>query len=218
MSIKVNVYNQNGDNVEEISLSKKVFLLEANNDLIHQSVVAQMANQRQVLAHTKERVDVRGGGKKPWKQKGTGRARAGTSRSPIWRGGGVTFGPLKVNNFKKKINKKMKHNALLMVLSDKISSNCLIVLDKIDVKEVKTKNIDLILKNLETKILNHKEAKKRSILLINDENSQDIKRVSKNLIGVHSIGLNNINIVDLLKYSNVIMTREVIEKIDKQYK
>ncbi|MFA5420997.1 MAG: 50S ribosomal protein L4, partial [Patescibacteria group bacterium] len=106
MSVKINVYNQEAKVVGEVKLSDKVFALEANSDLIHQALVAQMSNERQVLAHTKTKAEVRGGGKKPWKQKGTGRARAGSSRSPIWVGGGVTFGPRKDRNFTKKINKK----------------------------------------------------------------------------------------------------------------
>ena len=103
MSIKIKVYNQKVEEAGEMKLSDKIFNVEANNALLHQAMVAQMSNERQVLAHTKSRSEVRGGGKKPWKQKGTGRARAGSSRSPIWIGGGVTFGPTKERNFSKNI-------------------------------------------------------------------------------------------------------------------
>ncbi|MCK4554466.1 50S ribosomal protein L4, partial [Candidatus Parcubacteria bacterium] len=118
MSISVKIYNQKAEAVGDIKLSDKVFGVKANEPLVHQAMVAQMSNERQVLAHTKDRSEVRGGGRKPWKQKGTGRARAGSIRSPIWKGGGVTFGPRKDRNFSKNINKKMKQNAMLMVLSD----------------------------------------------------------------------------------------------------
>jgi len=145
MSIKINVYNQAAEQVGDIKLSDKVFGIKLNEALIHQAMVTQMANERQVLAHTKDRSEVRGGGKKPWRQKGTGRARAGSSRSPIWIGGGVTFGPTKDRNFKKKINQKMKQKAILMVFSDKAVSENIAVLDKIETSEFKTKIFDGIL-------------------------------------------------------------------------
>ncbi len=218
MTVKVKVYNQNGDKTEEISLSKSVFGVKINNDLIHQVVVAQMGNKRQVLAHTKERAEVRGGGKKPWKQKGTGRARVGTNRSPIWRGGGVTFGPLKVNRFKKKINKKMNKNALLMVLSNKVFNNSLIILDKIDIEEYKTKVVNGIFTSLETKVFEQKKKEKRSILLIIDKKDKLIKKSTNNLVGVDIINLDNINIIDLLKKKNIVMIKDSVKSIEKQYK
>jgi large subunit ribosomal protein L4 len=120
-------------------LPKEIFDVEINPDLIHQVVVAQTANRRRVIAHTKGRGEVRGGGKKPWRQKGTGRARHGSIRSPLWKGGGVTFGPTKERTFKKEINKKMKRKALFMVLTAKAKNNLLLVLDKIILEQPKTK-------------------------------------------------------------------------------
>ena len=153
---KVNIYNQKAETVGELELDAKVFAVKPNEALVHQAVVAQLANERQVLAHTKDRSEVRGGGKKPWRQKGTGRARQGSIRSPQWIGGGIVFGPLKTRNFSLKINKKMKQKAMFMALSDKLASNDLIVLDNLEMKESKTKAFDLILTNLEKKYLSQK--------------------------------------------------------------
>src|SRR3989339_389516 len=131
MSIEVKIYNQKAEETGNLTLKDKVFGVKLNETLVHQAAVTQAANNRQVLAHTKTRAEVRGGGKKPWKQKGTGRARAGSSRSPIWIGGGVTFGPLKERNFKKDINKKMKQKAMFMVISDRVASEAMAILDEV---------------------------------------------------------------------------------------
>jgi len=125
------VYNQQGEKVGQVDLPAELFGVPLNRDLVHQVVVTQMANSRQVLAHTKDRSEVRGGGAKPWRQKGTGRARHGSIRSPIWVGGGVAFGPTKERVFAKKINKKMKRQALFMVLSSKVKDKEIVLLDKI---------------------------------------------------------------------------------------
>lgn len=219
MAINVNIYNQNGEIVGDKKLVNKVFAVKANHDLIHQAMVAQMSNERQVLAHTKDRSEVSGGGKKPWKQKGTGRARSGSSRSPIWIGGGVTFGPRSDRNFKKDINKKMKQKAMLMVLSDKIENQKIVVLDKIEMPEFKTKTFGAVLKNFEGKVLTIKEgeSKKRSVLVINDTKDDKVKFSGRNLAGTKVIGLNNINIFDLLKYRDLIITAAAVEKLEKQY-
>ena len=129
--MKVSVYNQEGKEVGKVLLPKEIFEVKVNPDLVHQVVVCQMANRRQPIAHTKDRGEVRGGGRKPWSQKGTGRARHGSIRSPLWIGGGVTFGPRKEKIFKKKIPKKMRRKALFMVLSGKAKENLLLVLDKL---------------------------------------------------------------------------------------
>ena len=162
MSIKVKVYNQKAEAISEASLPAKVFGVKVNEPLVHQAMVTQMANERQVLAHTKGRSDVRGGGKKPWRQKGTGRARAGSSRSPIWIGGGVTFRTIKDRNFKKDINKKMKQKALCMVLSDRAKDGSIAVLDKLDIIEFKTKIFNSILKSFEDKVLNSIKTRSRN--------------------------------------------------------
>ena len=171
------------------------------------------------MAHTKDRSEVRGGGKKPWKQKGTGRARVGSSRSPLWIGGGVTFGPTKNRNFKKKINRKMKQQALCMVLSDRINNNSLVVLDNLDAKEYKTKTINEVFKNIEAKILNKENGKKskRSILVVNDGKGEEFKYSVRNLVGIKNVNLENINIVDLLNYQNLVITESAVKKIEALY-
>ena len=201
--------------VGEVKLSDKVFALEANPDLIHQALVAQMSNERQVLAHTKTKAEVRGGGKKPWKQKGTGRARAGSSRSPIWVGGGVTFGPRKDRNFTKKINKKMKQKALMMVFSDRAKNDSLVVVDKLEMGEFKTSKMNSILKNLESNLKDN--AGKRSILIINEGKNKEVLNSARNLSGVEIINLENINIIDLLAKKNFILSQEAVKKIDEVY-
>lgn len=242
---KINIYNQKGEKTGDVKLSEKIFGMEVNEALVHQAVVTQMGKERQVLAHTKGRADVRGGGKKPWKQKGTGRARAGSSRSPIWIGGGVTFGPLKTRNFSKKINKKMKQNAIFMVLSDRVTDNRLIALDEFKTDEFKTKNVIAIIEKLEKvldKDLSKKEksldnsvkendvkdkkeaiktkkvSPKRSILIVNDKSDEKIKFSGRNISGAKIINLDNINIVDLIKFRNLIFTSDAIKKLEKIYK
>lgn len=219
MSVKLNVYNQTAEKSGNIELSEKVFGLKISEPLVHQAMVTQMANERQVLAHTKGRSEVRGGGKKPWRQKGTGRARVGSSRSPIWIGGGVTFGPTKDRNFKKKINRKMKQQALCMVLSDRASNNGLIILDKFDVAEYKTKTVNDIIKKVENKIFNKEENKKakRSILVVSNDKSEPFKYSIRNLAGIKLINLENINIVDLLNYKNLIVTEAAVKKLEELY-
>lgn len=216
--LKAKVYNQKCDVAKEMDLPEKVFKVKANEALVHQAVVAQMANSRQVLAHTKVRSEVRGGGKKPWKQKGTGRARSGSSRSPIWIGGGVTFGPRSDRNFSVAINKKMKQKSLLIVLSDKLANNGMTIFENLDMDNFKTKIAEKLIKDFEAKIMENKGKKaKRSILLINDSKERKTRNSFRNLSGVEIINLENINIVDLLKYKNVFFTVSGIEKIIKQY-
>ena len=122
-SLKIKVYTQDGKETKELALNPAVFGVAVKESVVHQVMVAQMANSRVAIAHTKTRAEVRGGGRKPWKQKGTGRARHGSTRSPIWVGGGVTFGPRSDRNFSQKVNKKMKTKALFMCLSDKVNNN-----------------------------------------------------------------------------------------------
>ena len=213
----VKIYNQEAKEVGEQVLADKVFAVKVSEALVHQAVITQLANERQVLASTKGRAEVRGGGKKPWKQKGTGRARAGSSRSPIWIGGGVTFGPQSDRNFTKKINKKMKQQALNMVLADKVSSNGLTLLDKIELSDFKTKSFNNIVKAIEEKVYKAKTAK-RSMLVILDKKNQTVFTSGRNLVGVEIINLDNINIVDLLKYKNLVMTVEAVKKIEEKNK
>ncbi len=235
MSLKIKIYNQKAEEVGEMNLVPEVFGVKPNEALLYQAVVTQQANERQVLAHTKDRSEVRGGGRKPWRQKGTGRARAGSIRSPLWIGGGVTFGPTKERNFKKKINKKMKQKAILMALSDRVAARSLAVLDKLVMEEFKTKKFDEMLKSIEEKVLKNliaetnndksekkeekkKQNSKRSILVINDQKDEKVKYSGRNLVGVKIINLDNINVVDLLKYRNLILTKAGVEKLMERYK
>ena len=217
MSIKIKVYNQNAEPAGEIELSPKVFGLKINNDLVHQAVITQMANERQVIAHTKDRSEVRGGGRKPWRQKGTGRARHGSNRSPIWIGGGVTFGPRNERNFKKRINKKMKQNALLMALSDKAAGANFIILDKLAAAEFKTKVFNKIISSFENNILKSEKKSKRSILIIIDKSDEKLSYSARNLAGIKLLNADNINIVDLLKYKNLILNKAAVETLEARY-
>src|SRR3989338_5627406 len=148
---KVNLYNKTGQTVGEINLDPALFEVKADKALVHEAVVAQMANSRVVLAHTKDRGEVRGGGKKPWKQKGTGRARHGSRRSPIWIGGGITFGPNAWRNFALKINRRARRKALFMALSDKVASQAFVVVDALTVAQPKTREVASMLQALPLK-------------------------------------------------------------------
>lgn len=214
MSIKVKVYNQSAAPVKDLELATKVFGLKANADLLHQAVVTQQANERQVLAHTKDRSEVRGGGKKPWKQKGTGRARVGSSRSPLWIGGGVTFGPTKDRNFSKKLNKKMKQKAIMMALSDKIAQSSLVVIDTLKMAEFKTKQFNGMLNAFQKEVL---PSDRRSLLVINGEKDQKAFYSGRNIKGVNIINLENINIVDLLASRQVLINEDGIKALEAQY-
>jgi large subunit ribosomal protein L4 len=235
MQEKIKIYNQKAESVGEIELPRRIFDVKLNPPLVHQALVTQIANMRQVLAHTKGRGEVRGGGKKPWRQKGTGRARVGSTRSPLWIGGGVTFGPLKTRNFKRKINKKMNQKALLMVLSDRTRDNKLSLLDGFEANDYKTKTVDNMLSDFEKKIFNiqpmatktakNKEAKeskrarteKRSILVIYDQKDQGIKRSGRNIKGAKFINIDNFNIFDLLKYRYLILTKNCVSILIERY-
>ena len=214
MSLKIKVYNQSAEPIKDLELNANIFAVEPNHELLHQAMVAQMANCRQVLAHTKDRSEVSGGGKKPWKQKGTGRARAGSSRSPIWIGGGVTFGPTKDRNFKQKINQKMKQKAIFMALSDRVKSNSLAVIDTLELADFKTKKFNEILSTFEKKVLNNE---RRNILVVNDSKDEKVKYSGRNLIGVKMINLENINLVDLLNHKNLLLTEKAVEAFTKLY-
>jgi large subunit ribosomal protein L4 len=163
-----------------------------------------------VLAHTKTKGEVRGGGKKPWKQKGTGRARHGSSRSPIWVGGGITFGPRKDRNFSKKVNKQMRQAALRMVLSDKVKNDHLIVLEAWDIATSKTKALADVLKKLPS-------ASKKS-LVVTLAKDKNVIQASKNLPKVMSIGAANLNVLDVMKYEYLVASKEAVTLIQDRYK
>lgn len=214
--IAYKVYNNQGEAISDIELSDKVFGQKKNEALVHQALIAQMANERKVLAHTKDRSEVRGGGKKPWRQKGTGRARAGSSRSPIWIGGGVTFGPTNNRNFSKGINDKMKQKAMCIVLSDKVVGQNLAVLDELSCAEYKTKAFKKIVDAMEEKVFQNKG--KQSLLLVDVQPEAMTKSSARNLVNIKLIAANNINLVDVIKYKNVVITREALTVLEERYK
>ncbi|TSC74401.1 MAG: large subunit ribosomal protein L4 [Parcubacteria group bacterium Gr01-1014_44] len=218
--MKTDLYNQTGEIISQIDLPDEIFDLKPNANLMHQAVLAQLGNARQVLAHTKNRSEVRGGGKKPWRQKGTGRARHGSIRSPIWKGGGVTFGPTKERNFSKSINKKMKRKALFMALSGKAGDQQLMVLDGLKIEKPKTKLIDQILKNLSGKFKEYKISKKKKdrLMLVLPDTDKDLERAVRNLAYAKILSAKSLNILDVLNNKFLLLTQEAIPVIKEHYK
>jgi len=207
--MRVKYYDKKGKIVGEGELPSEIFDLEINPDLLHQVVVCQMANRRQILAHTKTRGEVRGGGRKPWRQKGTGRARHGSIRSPLWIGGGVTFGPRKERIFKKKINKKMKRLALFMALSAKAKNGFLIVLDELQLEKPKTKVMESILNSL--------PCKKESTLIALPKVDWNIIKSARNLPYVRVMEARELNALDLLSFKYLIIPKEGIKTIQETF-
>ena len=203
----IKVYNQSGEEVGKTPLPKAIFEIKVNADLLHQVVRSQMANQRQGTAHTKTRSEVRGGGKKPWRQKGTGQARHSSIRSPLWRGGGTTFGPTKDKIYKQKINRKMARKALLMTLSGKAKEEELVILDGLKMAEAKTKEMAKMIRELRSKVTS---LKKGSLLFILPEKEEKVIRASHNLSWVETIEARNINALKILSFKNLLMTKETI--------
>lgn len=208
--LTVPVYNIEGEKVGITKLPADIFGLEINNDLIYQAVNVQMANQRKPLAHTKDRGEVRGGGRKPWRQKGTGRARHGSIRSPLWRGGGITFGPRKEKVFAKKINKKARRKAFFMALSSKVKDKELVVLDKLEIKEPKTKLMTRILKKLF-------KDKRASILIATPKGAENIIKANQNISYTKTIGADSLNVIDLLSFKYLLLDKEAIKIIEDTY-
>ena len=207
------IHNQEGKETGKMNLSEAVFGLKANADLIKQAVKAQMSQARIPYAHTKTRGEVRGGGKKPWRQKGTGSARHGSTRSPIWVGGGVVFGPRKEKKFAQKINKQMKRKALFMVLSGKLRDSEMIILEDLKIKEAKTKKMALILKNLQSKF---KDLNKGLVIVLPGKN-ENVVRASKNLPKTETLRADSLNVVDLLSKKYILLPKESVELIEKNY-
>ncbi len=205
----VDTYNQEGKKLAKIRLPKEVFEVPMNSDLVHQVVVSQMANRRQVIAHTKDRSEKRGGGRKPWRQKGTGRARVGSIRSPIWRGGGVTFGPRKEKVFKKAIPKKMRRKALLMVFSAKAKEDLLLVLEQLKLEKVKTKELASILKKL--------PCKEKSCLIALPFIDKNIILSTRNITKVETIQAKDLNTLDLLSFKYLLIPKESIKVIKETF-
>ncbi|MBI2674716.1 MAG: 50S ribosomal protein L4 [Candidatus Yanofskybacteria bacterium] len=203
--MEVVLYNQSAENIGNVELPDSVFAVPSNNDLLHQVVSSLMANKRQVIAHAKTRSEVRGGGKKPWRQKGTGRSRHGSIRSPIWKGGGVTFGPTKEVNFKKKIGKKTARKALLVALSEKARSNGIVVVDEIKLNGPKTKEAANILKSF-----NNNLNRTGSMLIITPSTDKDLYRATKNIQKVGVIEARNLNTLEILSHKNIMIFKDVL--------
>ncbi len=215
--MELKVYNQKAEEVGKVKLSSAVFGVSWNADLVHQVVVSMRSNARKIIAYAKTRADVRGGGKKPWRQKGTGRARHGSSRSPIWIGGGVTHGPTKEKNYFKKINKKMKRKALFCVLSKKAEEGEILVLDDLKLPAPRTKEAAMVISNLSAiggfeKMKNKKG--NRALVLIKGKD-ENLKRAFRNLPGVVVDEARNLNVLDTLTYKYLIFSKDALKSAEK---
>ena len=207
--METQIYNQKGKAVGKLELPESIFGLPWNGDLVHQVVTAMQANSRTPIAHTKDRSDVRGGGKKPWKQKGTGRARHGSSRSPIWVGGGVAHGPRNDKSYDQKINKKMKAKALFTVLSEKFRKGQVLFLEELTLKNIKTKDAVSIINDLSTvkgfeRIVG---GKKPNTYITIPAKGDTLKKSFANIPTVEIDEVRNINPVDLLAFRYIIISQ-----------
>ncbi len=203
---KVSVYNMEGNEVDQIELSDSIFGVEINEHLVHKAVIQQLANKRQGTQKAKTRSEVSGGGRKPWRQKGTGHARQGSTRSPQWKGGGVVFAPVP-RDYSQKMNKKEKRLAIKSVLTEKVAENKFLVLDELKFDEIKTKKMTDVLKNL----------KVDNALIIVGEDSDNVVLSARNLADVATIAPNCINVFDMLKYNTVIATKSSVAAIEEVY-
>lgn len=216
------IYSKEGKEVGKIKLPEEIFNLAWNGDLVHQVVTGMLSNARENNAHTKDRSEKRGGGKKPWRQKGTGRARHGSRRSPIWTGGGVTFGPRNERNYDKKINKKMKNKALFTVLSQKVRDGELIFIDDINFKEPKTKEAKAIIDNVSkgSKIEDFANKKRNKAYIATDEFDTDAQKSFSNFGNIKLDEVRNLNPVDILRYKYIVIENptESIKKLESRNK
>ena len=201
----VSVYNMEGKEVESIDLNDAVFGVEVNEHLVHMAVVSQLANNRQGTQSAKTRAEVSGGGRKPWRQKGTGHARQGSTRAPQWTGGGVVFAP-KPRDYSFKMNKKEKNLALKSALTSRVAEEKFIVLDSIQFEEIKTKNMVTVLNNL----------KVNKALVVVDDN-QNVVLSARNIPNVKKASTNTINVYDILKYDKLIVTKDAVATIEEVY-
>lgn len=207
---KIDIYNQEtGEVVKKMDLNPKIFGVKPKEELVHQVLVILQANRRKVVAHTKTRSEVRGGGRKPWRQKGTGRARHGSIRSPLWVGGGVTFGPRKDRVYKKDINKKMKKKALFMVLTDKAESKNIVAIEDLKFEKIKTKQARAIIDKLP--LMN------RKTLVLAPSKDENILMSFRNIPKVEVMRANDINVLDLLNFEKLIIPVKSFEIIEKTF-
>lgn len=207
--MKVSLYNQEGQVIGEQDLSPAIWNVKAKPGLIQEALRVQMANARQVLASVKTRGEVRGGGKKPWKQKGTGRARVGSIRSPLWRGGGIIFGPSKERNFALKMNQKAHRQAILMCLSEKVADQNLQIVDNLNMSEAKTKSLVNVLKNL--------GFQQKKLLIALAKNEKERNKLGRNLSRVQMISASSLNVKDLLNHPVLLVTQAGVKEIEANY-
>ena len=203
---KVSVYNMEGKDVETIDLSDAVFGVEVNEHLVHMAVVQQLANKRQGTQKAKTRSEVSGGGRKPWRQKGTGHARQGSTRSPQWKGGGVVFAPVP-RDYSFKMNKKEKRAALKSALTSRVQENKLIVIDELKFDEIKTKNFKAVMDNLNLK---------KAYVVIN-ENDEKVVLSARNIPNVQTALTNTINVYDVMNGGTVVLTKDAVKTIEEVY-
>lgn len=203
---KVSVYNMEGSQVGEIELSDAVFNVKVNEHLVHMAVLQQLANNRQGTQKAKTRSEVSGGGRKPWRQKGTGHARQGSTRSPQWTGGGVVFAPTP-RDYSFKLNKKEKQLALKSALTSRVAEEKFLVLEELKMDEVKTKKMQNVLDSLKVK----------KALVVLDENDQNVILSARNIPDVKTAQTNTINVYDILKYDTVVITKNAVAKIEEVY-
>jgi len=204
---KVDVYDMQGKKVSDVELNENVFGIEPNEAVVHSVLVNYLANQRQGTQSTKTRAEVRGGGRKPWRQKGTGRARQGSIRAPQWIKGGIALGP-KPRSYTYKVNKKEKQLAIKSLLSSKVLENELTVVDKLEMKETKTKEMVKTLSNL--------KVEGKTLIIVADKN-ENVYLSSRNIEGVKAITLNMINVYDLLQYNKLVLPLDTVKKLEEVY-
>ena len=204
---KVDVLSVDGKKVKELELNENVFGIEPNENIVHSAIVNYLANQRQGTQSTKTRAEVSGGGRKPWRQKGTGRARQGSIRAPQWIKGGIALGP-RPRSYSYKINKKEKRLAIKSILSSKVAEKELVVLDKLELKEIKTANM--------VKILNNVKVEGKTLILL-PSNNENVQKSSRNIEGVKTLTVDTINAYDLVKYNNLVVTEDTVKKLEEVY-
>jgi large subunit ribosomal protein L4 len=202
---KVSVFNINGDQVGEIELNDAVWGIEPNEHVLHEAVVMQLAGQRQGTHETKTRAEVRGGGRKPWRQKGTGRARHGSTRSPIWRTGGVVFGPHN-RSYKYSLPKKVRRLAMKSALSSKVKAGEILVLDELTLAQPKTKEMVGILNKLNVQ---------NKALVVTAESNENVLKSARNIPGVKQVRADGINVYDLLNHDKLVITKEAVAKVEE---
>ena len=205
---KIEVLNVQGKKVKDLDLDDKVFAIKPNTNVIHETVVNYLANQRQGTQSTKTRSEVSGGGRKPWRQKGTGRARQGSIRAPQWIKGGIALGP-KPRTYSYKINKKERDLAVRSVLSSKVSEKEMTVLDKLELKEIKTAEVAKILGTLKL------EGK---TLVVIESSDKNVQRSARNIEGVKALTVDTLNVYDLVNYTNLLITESAVKKLEEVYR